>query len=254
MAGRKCEKAPHGAFSLLRQTFSNLEAVTQTRRHHHLVAVYCRGIRTKHLRYSALLSKLHHAFRVDVRALRQRVVRLQANLMVLRVIVVVRTRDVALHIGVRVRCAKRQCRRQCIACIHFIVVEANRRIGRHELEAALRPRTTHRQCANRVVRTDTERALRLARQEAFSNCATRVARLGVLRLQVSRCNLERTVRVLCAGAIRTVVGESAGFVRETIQAAEREARVVRALVLDRVVDAERLSDRLDAFCFRVRRT
>ena len=53
MAGRKCAKAPRGAFSLLRQTFSNLEAVTNTRRHNHLVAVHSRGCsnHTPALRY-----------------------------------------------------------------------------------------------------------------------------------------------------------------------------------------------------------
>jgi len=58
MAGRKCAKAPRGAFSLLRQTFSNLEAVTNTRRHNHLVAVHSRGVRTIHVRYGTASARM----------------------------------------------------------------------------------------------------------------------------------------------------------------------------------------------------
>ena len=223
----KCEKAPRGAFSLLllllRQTFSKSEAVTNTRRNHNLVAVNRVGVRTIHLRFSTLLTQLNDAFRIDVRTLGQRVVRLQTELMELHVVVVVRARGVTLHIGVRVRGAKCQCRRQCVTCIHFLVVEARCGIAHRELEAALRPCTANRYRTDRVVCADTVRTLRLNRIlhqirhgiRCTSLVVHRTASVGgrILQLQVSRCNLERAVRILCASAVSTVVTESTSLIR-----------------------------------------
>src|SRR5258706_11414038 len=82
-----------------------------------------------------------------------------------------RARRMLQRLRVRVRRAERQCRRQVVACVDFVVVEADRRITHRELVAALRVHETDRCRTELVAAADAPRALRFARNREAGQTA-----------------------------------------------------------------------------------
>ncbi|KAG0189720.1 hypothetical protein DFQ28_003043 [Apophysomyces sp. BC1034] len=113
----------------------------------------------------------------------------------------------------------------------------------HVVKARVRPheadvrRAVRVACANAIGALKRGRHVRVAIAER--DCAS-VRTTSVVQLRIGGRHVQRTVRIRCTDAPCAVVRKLACRIAETIQAAELHAIIVRARVLDGVLDRERV--------------
>ncbi|KAH0432533.1 hypothetical protein KCU90_g5401, partial [Aureobasidium melanogenum] len=211
------------------------------------IAQHRDAVRTRHV--------LIHTFQIHIGPARQRIVRLQHELIPL-------WRDAPavvaeMPVGERVRAAQRERRCNRVARIQFVVVE-----GQHiAVERGIRTTlgdlmriVEHRSCedeansrrAERIAARRAEDALARAGKDrvavAAAHRAAGIAGLidatRLVHLQIGQRQIERTAGPLRAEAIGVVVAETAGRIAERISTADREAVIRRAAEFQRIVHAQ----------------